>query len=509
MRKLILLASLPAMAVAQEVSPAEFLAQEYLSIPVSPKHVIVIRDDVKNSGTPADGTYIIGSLCRKMKGKEINLLSCTKNNLTIFEDDLLVNLDRKIGRCNAVNGTYSIKVECEKDGKIIARALEGKAGYQTTMCGQWSCTDSGTQVTLIEVEDTKGISSFEAKQDIKKWTSLEDMAKGFLGLKQKGPVIGKNVLHTRTQGFEFLFQIANICRNQGGKFYAKGVSFETYILGALAGSVTKRFNQFAGVYSCEGGNEPFTAYVTEEPLRVEQRTISELKIRIVKTYDEKDTQEAREQFLKAYKPAIEKLLAKYPLIAQNEMVKKDLESYIAQEPQTSQTPQTQPIPQAPQAQAMPPAVQPSPIQGGPGYEIAQRAAQEGRPITVREGYTMWVTRIVEKDTRGCTRVEVAKINLAAPPGTKTVPETWTYTFCQGQAESIGKPKYLQIPPQAKEMGQQIAGFCQRYGSATGKWNDIEINCRALRDKDQCLVEITYFDVVNQAFVGSETINGCR
>jgi len=101
MRKLILLASLPAMAVAQEVSPAEFLAQEYLSIPVSPKHMIVIRDDVKkNSGTPSDGTYMIGSLCSKMKGKEVNLLSCTKSNITIFENDLLVNLNRKFDVVN-------------------------------------------------------------------------------------------------------------------------------------------------------------------------------------------------------------------------------------------------------------------------------------------------------------------------------------------------------------------------------------------------------------------------
>ncbi|MEJ7553607.1 MAG: hypothetical protein WKI48_02550 [Aquificaceae bacterium] len=128
---------------------------------------------------------------------------------------------------------------------------------------------------------------------------------------------------------------------------------------------------------------------------------------------------------------------------------KHSESYTAQETQI------QPMRQILQAQHTAQALifhqmpQPSTIQGGPGYEVAQRAAQEGRPITVRDGYIMWTTRIVEKDARGCTRVEVAKINLAAPPGVRSVPETWTYTFCQGQLESIGKPKYFQIPPQAK------------------------------------------------------------
>lgn len=188
---------------------------------------------------------------------------------------------------------------------------------------------------------------------------------------------------------------------------------------------------------------------------------------------------------------------------------KHSESYTAQETQIQPMRQILQAQHTAQVQIFHQMPQPSTIQGGPGYEVAQRAAQEGRPITVRDGYIMWTTRIVEKDARGCTRVEVAKINLAAPPGVRSVPETWTYTFCQGQLESIGKPKYFQIPPQAKEIGQQIAGFCQRYGFATGKWNDIEINCRALRDKDQCLVEITYFDVINRAFVGSETVNGCR
>ena len=510
MRKLILLASLSTMAMAQEVSPAEIIAKEYLAISLSPKHMIVIRNSIKNTRTPADGEGFVKNVCKDIQGKTTTLFKCTRGNLTLFEDDLLVELDKKIEQCTKLRGQYEIKTECEKDGKIVLKALEGNAGYQTMRCGQWSCFYDGTQVLLAEVEDTKGLSHFEKGEKLKKFTSLEEMAKGFFGLKQTGPVIKKDVLHINTDGFEFLFKLANICKNQGGQFYPKGVNLETYLLGALAGSINERYKQFTGTYFCKGGNEPFTAYMEEKPVPVEQRTLSEIKIEIVKTFEEEEMRKTREQFLKAYKPAIEKLLAKYPEIAQNEAIKKDLESYITQEPQA--IPQTQPIPQAPQApqtQPMPPAAQTSPIQGGPGYEIAQRAAREGRNVAVKEGYTLWTAGIVEKDTRGCTRVEVAKINLAAPPGVRTMPETWTYTFCQGQAESIGKPKYFQIPPQAKEMGQQIAGFCQRYGSATGKWNDIEINCRALRDKDQCLVEITYFDIVNRAFVGSETVNGCR
>jgi len=58
-----------------------------------------------------------------------------------------------------------------------------------------------------------------------------------------------------------------------------------------------------------------------------------------------------------------------------------------------------------------------------------------------------------------------------------------------------------------EEDKEVARACQRFGQMQMVYEGTTIQCRALRDKDKCLVELTYLQ--EGKLVGKEELNGCR
>ncbi len=132
--------------------------------------------------------------------------------------------------------------------------------------------------------------------------------------------------------------------------------------------------------------------------------------------------------------------------------------------------------------------------------LALQTARLKAPSIVQVGSVVYETSY-NGESQGCSLVSVSqKIS-------GRVQAINNYRVCGENVEYIGESGIPALPKGIESVKRDIARLCQRFGQAQLNYEGTVIQCRALRDKDQCLVELTYLQ--GNKLVGKEEVNGCN
>lgn len=132
--------------------------------------------------------------------------------------------------------------------------------------------------------------------------------------------------------------------------------------------------------------------------------------------------------------------------------------------------------------------------------LALQTARLKAPSIVQVGSVVYETSY-NGESQGCSLVSVSQ-----KIGGK-VQAINNYRVCGENVEYIGESGVPALPKGIESVKRDIARLCQRFGQAQLNYEGTVIQCRALRDKDLCLVELTYLQ--GNKLVGKEEVNGCN
>jgi hypothetical protein len=141
--------------------------------------------------------------------------------------------------------------------------------------------------------------------------------------------------------------------------------------------------------------------------------------------------------------------------------------------------------------------------------LAIQCAHKKTTLIKVEGAWQFTGLYNGRDSQNCDIVTVEKnwdIYTAAKPRI----DVYNYRICNGaiaQTSETGSESLLGISREMDTFIQKIARNAQRFGTADGDYRGYTIKAQALRDKDQCLVDVRVFKGIN--LVSRKTVNGCQ
>lgn len=138
-------------------------------------------------------------------------------------------------------------------------------------------------------------------------------------------------------------------------------------------------------------------------------------------------------------------------------------------------------------------------------QIAMEVANKGTNIFKILGTQEFTGIYNGKDQNNCDLVTVKKnwdINLKKPRI-----DTYNYKICSGIIAKTSETEIETLPHEIEDFIQKIARVAQRIGKAEGEYQGYTIKAVALRDKDNCTVEVKVFRDIN--LISNRAVNGCN
>lgn len=132
--------------------------------------------------------------------------------------------------------------------------------------------------------------------------------------------------------------------------------------------------------------------------------------------------------------------------------------------------------------------------------LALQTAKLRAPVKVQQGTLIYETSYNGQEG-ACSLVSVSQIVSGR------VQAVHNYRVCGDRVEYVGESGLPALPQGIVQVKQDIARMCQKFGQAELLYEGTTIKCRALRDKDKCLVELTYLQ--GGKLVGKEEVDGCK
>lgn len=132
--------------------------------------------------------------------------------------------------------------------------------------------------------------------------------------------------------------------------------------------------------------------------------------------------------------------------------------------------------------------------------LALSTAKAKAPVSIQRGGLIY-KGLYNGEQGGCSLVSVQVVSGGA------LQATHNYRVCGERVEYIGETGLPALPKGIETIKLDVARACQRFGQMQMVYEGTTIQCRALRDKDKCLVELTYLQ--EGKLVGKEELNGCR
>ncbi len=140
----------------------------------------------------------------------------------------------------------------------------------------------------------------------------------------------------------------------------------------------------------------------------------------------------------------------------------------------------------------------------PKTAIAQKTADFKAPFMKQIGQIQYVGTYNGIDSSKCDLIAV----LEKIDNQKTV-TTHNYRICQNKVITLGTtfPTNTSYPALENAI-KSTAKICQQSGSAMSEVDNLTLSCKAIRDKDNCAVEIS---VLNQSkqLVDKRVLSGCK
>lgn len=110
-----------------------------------------------------------------------------------------------------------------------------------------------------------------------------------------------------------------------------------------------------------------------------------------------------------------------------------------------------------------------------------------------------------KDNKNCDMVTVKKDwNVERKESRK---DTYNYSICEGVIAKSSETPIESLPDGIDAFSQKVARTAQKIGSADADYQGYTIKTRALRDKDQCSVEVKILKDIN--LISNKVVNGCQ
>jgi len=110
-----------------------------------------------------------------------------------------------------------------------------------------------------------------------------------------------------------------------------------------------------------------------------------------------------------------------------------------------------------------------------------------------------------KDNKNCDMVTVEKDWNAERK--KSRKDTYNYSICEGVIAKSSETPIESLPNGIDAFSQKIARTAQKIGSADADYQGYIIKTRALRDKDQCSVEVKIYRYPH--LISNKIVNGCQ
>lgn len=110
-----------------------------------------------------------------------------------------------------------------------------------------------------------------------------------------------------------------------------------------------------------------------------------------------------------------------------------------------------------------------------------------------------------QDSQKCDMVSVEKNwNVDNKNSRK---DTYNYSICSGVIAKFSETGIESLPSGIDTFVQRLAKVAQKIGAANGDYQGYTVKASALRDKDQCEVEVKIFKDINM--ISNKIINGCQ
>lgn len=138
-------------------------------------------------------------------------------------------------------------------------------------------------------------------------------------------------------------------------------------------------------------------------------------------------------------------------------------------------------------------------------QIAVEVANKGINIFKVFGAQEYTGIYNGKDQGGCDLVTVEK-NWDASAKKPRV-DTYNYKICNGVIAKASETDIETLPRGIEVFMQKMARIAQKLGSADGDYQGYTVKAQAVRDKDQCSVEIKVLKDIN--LVAKKIVNGCQ
>lgn len=153
-----------------------------------------------------------------------------------------------------------------------------------------------------------------------------------------------------------------------------------------------------------------------------------------------------------------------------------------------------------QPKAEPQGGQPQSIEEEIAVEVATKKTNVFKMVSTQE-----YTGIYNGQQDGCDLVTVRK-NWDTTMKNPRV-DTLNYRICGKSIAKVSESPVEKLPDGIDTFSQKLATVAQKLGIAEADYQGYTVKARALRDKDQCAVEVKVFKDIN--LLSSKVVNGCQ
>jgi len=141
----------------------------------------------------------------------------------------------------------------------------------------------------------------------------------------------------------------------------------------------------------------------------------------------------------------------------------------------------------------------------PENVIALETAMKGSNVVKVQGIHEYVGIYNGKDKENCDLVTVERIWHGDPK--KPVSDALNYRICRGRIFQVSRGEFRSLPDEIDAFAIKLAKVAQRLGNADGEFQGYTVKARALRDRDNCSVEVKILQGIN--LVANRLVNACQ